>query len=282
MRSDIQQLSEEMLLNILPVKGKNGRKLKKLFIAEGRKVCFELLRSDYEIECVIVNSREANDLGMQDLLNQFKKKNIAIYQTSHKKFNNLCDAQTPQGIFAIVKMKNDDGINNFGIDNFQITVKNIQNKTKNTALFIALDNISDPGNVGTIIRTAEWFGIEKILFIGECANQYNPKVIRASAGSIFRMQIVNLENSIDILDRFVGVNTDFDIYAASLDAKKFLHNIKPMKPFGLIVGNEARGISEFLNEIITDKFLIAGAKKAESLNVGIATGIALYHFCKFK
>jgi TrmH family RNA methyltransferase len=277
MRSDIQQLSEEMLLDILPVKGKNGRKLKKLFIAEGRKICFELLRSDYKIECVIVNSCETNDLGILNLLNQFNKKKIAIYQTTTKKFNKLCNAETPQGIFAIAKMKND----NDSIDNFQINIKNIQNKTKNTALFVALDNISDPGNVGTIIRTAEWFGIEQILFIGECANQYNPKVIRASAGSIFRMQIINLENSTDILDRFVGVNTDFDIYAASLDAKEFLHNIKPLKPFGLIVGNESRGISEFLNGIITDKFLIAGAKKAESLNVGIATGIALYHFCRY-
>ena len=272
---DFRQLSIAMIADVRSLKTTKFRKEHQLFIAEGKKICNELLKSDYEVRFIIVNKDNINDLDMQSLINDFNQKQINIYVTSNSKFVNLCDADTPQGILAVVKMKFPPITSTTNTSNSNISL------TSN-ASFVALDNISDPGNVGTIIRTAEWFGIEQILLIGDCANQYNPKVVRSSMGSIFRTKIINLDNSTDILNntfKNFDNSNNFNIFAASLDATKILQDIKPTKPFGLIVGNESRGISTFLNEIITQKFLIAGNGNAESLNVGIAAGIALYHLC---
>jgi TrmH family RNA methyltransferase len=268
-------LSNQMISLIKSLKIPKFRKEKKLFIAEGKKVCFELLNSDYKTKFIVIN-KDKIDFETENLLKKYNKKNnFQIFEAKNSLFETFCDAKSPQEILSIGEMK----------------PNNNANIMKNTS-FVALDNISDPGNVGTIIRTANWFGIKQIFLLGNCANQYNPKVIRSAMGSTFKLNIFEIENSTNI---FKEKFDNFNIFAASLDAKKVLQDIKidnfeneknksdknskAEKNFGLIVGNEVRGISDFLDEIITEKFLIKGFGEAESLNVAIATGISLFHLC---
>ena len=248
-----KQLTNSLALLVKSLKKSKIREEEKLFLAEGKKVCTELLSSNYKTTFIVINKDDI-DSEIEFLISDFHRKNIPIYETKKSIFENLCDAISPQGIIAIVEQKESQIISN--------------------SSFIALDNISDPGNVGTIIRTAEWFGIKQIILVGECANQYNPKVVRASMGSIFRMNFICTDNTVDI---FRSNFDKMDIFAACLDADLELQNIISLKEFGLIVGNESRGISSFLDEIITSKFFIKGYGDAESLNVAIATGISLFH-----
>ena len=253
-------LPNQMISLIKSLKIPKHRKEKKIFLAEGKKVCFELLNSDYKTKFVVVN-KDNIDFQIENLIKKFNKKNnFTIFEAKNSIFETLCDAKTPQGILAIAEMKPNDK----------------ENIVQNSS-FVALDNISDPGNVGTIIRTADWFGIKQIFLLGNCANPYSPKVIRSSMGSTFKLNIFINGNFTNIFEE----NFDkISIFAASLDATEILQNIESAKNFGLIVGNESRGISKFWDEIITKKFFIRGFGEAESLNVAIASGISLFHFCK--
>jgi len=255
---EIKQLPNSLSIFIKSLKKSKFRKEENLFLTEGKKLCAELFSSNFKTKFVVINKDEI-DAEIEILINNFHKKNIQIYETKNSIFENLCDAISPQGIIAVAEQKKSQIISNTS--------------------FIALDNISDPGNVGTIIRTAEWFGIKQIVLVGNCANPYSPKVVRSSMGSIFRMNFIYCENTVDI---FRENFNQIDIFAASLDANFDLKEIVASKEFGLIVGNETRGISSFFDKIITKKFLIKGFGKAESLNVAVATGVSLFQLKKLK
>ena len=140
-------------------------------------------------------------------------------------------------------------------------------------LTIALDDIQDPGNFGTIIRTADWFGIENIICSEDCVEVYNPKVIQATMGSLFRLTIFYTN-----LVTFFLKNSDLTVYGALLDGDNVCQ--KKLKPIGsvLLMGNESSGISEQLIPFITEKIAIPKNGEAESLNVAIATAILCYEY----
>lgn len=136
--------------------------------------------------------------------------------------------------------------------------------TDNWSLY--LEKIQDPGNMGTIIRTADWFGITQLICSADCVEVYNPKVVQASMGSLLRIDIVTMEP-----EAFVAQNK-LPLYVTSLSGR----NIKQIgaAPCGVIaMGNESRGISPVMAQAATSQLLIPGLGAAESLNVAVATGI---------
>ncbi|MCX6155054.1 MAG: RNA methyltransferase [Candidatus Kapabacteria bacterium] len=228
-----------------------------LFLVEGEKLCNELLNSDFEVELLVLRDHPSQEaLALADT---YANKGVAIYTASKLHFDQLSETKSPQSIIAVGVIK-------------EITPN--FNKP-----FIVLDGVSDPGNVGTIIRTADWFGINQVILGNESADKYNSKTVRATMGSIFRSSIVTTEN----LSEYISSNyKDFECFGASLGAKTYIDKISPQKKFGIVFGNESEGISEKVKKILTKEFKIRGTGKTDSLNVGVAAGIALHYFTNFK
>ena len=139
-------------------------------------------------------------------------------------------------------------------------------------MIVALENISDPGNLGTIIRNCDWFGVNNILLSKECAEIYNQKVIRASMGSLFHLSIIE-EN--DLINSLKDLKTkNYDIVTADLDGEN-LYKFKRGKDIAIVFCNEANGPSKELLKISNRKITIPQKGKAESLNVASASAVIL-------
>jgi TrmH family RNA methyltransferase len=136
---------------------------------------------------------------------------------------------------------------------------------------LLLDTIQDPGNLGTIIRIADWFGIETIICSGQCAEMYNPKVVQSTMGSLGRVNILYEE-----LETWISQNKTIRTYAAALNGTP-INDLKKMSEAAIIIGNESKGIHEELLDSIEEKITIPRIGEAESLNAAVATGILLSH-----
>jgi TrmH family RNA methyltransferase len=132
--------------------------------------------------------------------------------------------------------------------------------------YLYLDRIQDPGNMGTLLRTADWFGITKIICSPDCVELYNPKVVQATMGSLLRLTIYTLDQ-----DALVATNT-LPLYATDLNGQN-IYTIRDAKPGIIAIGNESQGVSSLIKANATHNILIPGRGGAESLNVAVATGI---------
>ena len=171
-------------------------------------------------------------------------------------FSKISDSKSPQEIAAVFKIPEQKKIE-----------ENINN------IFVYLDHINDPGNLGTIIRTCDWFGVNSILISKECTEYTNPKVVRSSAGSIFNLSIYD-DASPDTLKELR--NLGFQIICSDLTGEN-IYNVKKLEKFVIIFSNEAHGPSKEILEIADRNITIPKSGKAESLNVAIAAGIILSH-----
>ncbi len=248
----IQPITNNLKKFVSSLKSKKERDSQMLFIVEGEKMCEELLKSKYKTEMIVLRSNFSQTTG--DIAVEFDRMNVPVYVARKQQFDQLCDTVTPQDILAIADMSVEEGIE---IENF-----------------IALDGIADPGNMGTIIRTSDWFGFRNIILGGDCVDKYNSKVVRASMGSLFRMNIFQVGN----LSEYLNENyKTFEIFGASLKGKKQLHNLKPKGKFGVVFGNEVHGISNEVKRVLTSEFIIPGYGTAESLNVAVSAGVVMNH-----
>ena len=136
---------------------------------------------------------------------------------------------------------------------------------------MALDTIQDPGNLGTIIRIADWFGIDQIVCSDDCAEVYNPKVVQATMGSIARVKVFYTD-----LEEWLSVQKEVPIYATTLEGQD-IREMKKIQEGIIVVGNESKGISPGVLKLANTKITISQKGKADSLNVAVATGIVLSH-----
>lgn len=144
-----------------------------------------------------------------------------------------------------------------------------ENSNFNNGITVVLDQIQDPGNLGTIIRTCDWFGVNNIVCSIDTVDAFMPKVVQSSMGSILRLDIFYKN-----LSSFLLENTEVPIYAAELGGKS-IHEISYSNPAFLIIGNESKGISKEISCIATQKIMIPRLGNAESLNAAVATAIIL-------
>jgi TrmH family RNA methyltransferase len=141
------------------------------------------------------------------------------------------------------------------------------------AITLVLDGIQDPGNLGTIIRTADWFGVNNIICSPVCADMYNPKVVQSTMGSIARVNIFYTD-----LTAWLQKNNTVKKYAAALHGEN-INNLKDIKEAILIIGSEGKGISEAVMNLVDEKITIPKIGEAESLNAAVAAGIILSKIC---
>jgi RNA methyltransferase, TrmH family len=247
------------------LKQKKYRDLENKFLIEGAHLVEECIKSGiYRDNLEIIFIRE--DFNENDLISYIRKtlSDTRIIQLEERRFNKLSETVNSQGIIGVVNKphnKNKIDFSNSGL------------------LVVSLDNINDPGNLGTILRTCHWFGADEVLISKDSADIYNSKVIRSSQGAIFNLIIrneINLEKELDKYSK-----NGFVIYLSDAKADSSSDElIFPEKKNTIIVfGNEANGISK---EILTDKnylkIKIRGFSKCESLNVAVAAGIILDRF----
>ena len=221
-----------------------------VFIAEGPKVVAELLHSNKfpcKIICGLQSWMDDNAVLLRNISAEDK---IEINESELERISLL---QTPNKVMAVFYKKENeltDLKNNFSL---------------------MLDEIQDPGNMGTIIRTADWFGIKNIICSNECADCYNPKVVQASMGSLGRVNIIYTQ-----LEEFIHENKGISIYAATLTGK-YLSSFNKLKEGIILIGNESKGVKENLLRLAAEQITIPKYGEAESLNAGVAAGIILSH-----
>jgi len=220
-----------------------------VFIAEGTKVVLELLDSR-EFVC-----RQL--FAVSDWLNNnektvHKNKGIEVFAIKDFELEKISLLTTPNNVLAVFEKKSN------------AAVINIKGK-----ITLVLDGIQDPGNLGTIIRTADWFGIENIICSPACADMYNPKVVQSTMGSLARVNIFYTN-----LNEWVEKNKVIKKYATALNGKN-ISSLKNIKEAIIIIGNEGNGISDAIMKLVDEKITIPKIGEAESLNAAVATGIIL-------
>lgn len=237
---------------VAKLKSKKYRDEYKLFMIEGVKSFEELMNSNYETEFIIISEFLNEKEKTQKLI---FNKGLSVYQADDRIIKKISDTQSPQGIICIVKMK--------------------QKKVDTDSCFIFLESISDPGNLGTIIRTCDWFGFSNILLSNDSVDCYNTKVVRSTMGSLFHTNILYIDEFSNIKNNLFPEHT---LYAADINGKENIEDISPVEKYGLIFGNESKGISTKILDLADITYKIKGSGRAESLNLAVSVGISLNHF----
>lgn len=252
-------LSNKEIKYFSSLKHKKYRDKEDKFLIEGFHLTEECLSSTYLMDCVI----KRDDLDMKDFgkLNALlRNKNIPVHSLKPALFGKLTETKNSQGIIGVVRKKNQSTIN-------ELTSSN---------LIIALDRINDPGNLGTIIRTAYWFGVDGILIGKGSVDIYNSKVIRATQGALFH---INTYQDIDLLDSLkTFCLSDYSVYLLTPHTEKSINVIKKDKKTIFIFGSESEGLSKEIMSEKYEKIKIPGYTNCESLNISVSCGIVLYHF----
>lgn len=231
------------------------RRIEKLFIAEGPKVVGELLRSRFTIKSIFALSDwiQENKVNIPE--------SIEVFDISPKDLERISTLVTPNQVMATI------AISEFVQPQSQLPID----------LTIVLDNIKDPGNMGTIIRTADWFGIDQIVCSENCVDIYNPKVIQATMGSISRVSVL-YTNLLEFLSKLPN---RAKVYGTLLEGDNIYKSELHSKAY-LIIGSESHGISEELKKYITHNITIptfsSKATGAESLNASVAAAIICSEF----
>lgn len=259
--TEIKSNSNQLIKYIKKLKRKRNRWQEEKFIIEGSKMIEEALEAKEEISHIIF-SEEVRDREDYRLLLQGVDISTNIVQVSRGIFEEISDTESPQGIMALVS---------FGVRD----IRDILEKKKKNLIF--LDSLQDPGNLGTIIRTADAFKIDGIIIGENTVDPYNEKVVRATMGSIFRLPIYVCEDN----ESFIKEARDLGYKLFSTDLKGQALYLEEFSPHNIIIiGNESKGVSNSLSQLVDSRIKIPMPGEAESLNAGVAASIIMYEAMK--
>lgn len=244
------------------LKSKNRQKESK-YIIEGYRILTLAIECNADLDYVFINETFEDKEEHKNFLDILKNKNIKIFRTTNKIFKELIDTENTQGILGVVRFKAKKIEHNINCENKFVLI---------------LDRIQDPGNMGTIIRTADAAGVDAIIVLKGCVDIYNPKVIRSTMGSIFDMNIIHCTQE-ECLNELR--NKNFKIVSSYLNTDNYYHETKYHEKTALVIGNEANGVNDELikESDILVKIPIYG--NAESLNAAISSAILMYEIKKY-
>ncbi|MGN1051647.1 MAG: TrmH family RNA methyltransferase [Acutalibacteraceae bacterium] len=240
-------------------KSSKERKEKSLFIAEGKRIVREAVFSAYSVEFICVSQTFYNENN--DEISLYLEKSIEIYVIKDNIFNSICDTKTPQGVLAAIKTLD----KNIAFDKMNYNGK-----------YILLENLQNPDNIGTIIRTADAFSIDGIILTKGCCDIYSPKVVRGTMGSIFRVPVFNEVEAVSFVNNFNGVT-----YASVLDKNAVTVNKSDFSGNVLVcIGNEGKGLDKETIKSCDKSLYIPMKGNAESLNASVASSIIMWEMTK--
>nr|WP_080874186.1 RNA methyltransferase [Oceanobacillus timonensis] len=241
----ITSVKNEKIKDLKKLHQRKYRKQTNTFLIEGEHLIEEALASDWTTTEIIV-SEEASIPE--------PAKNLPVTEVTKQVFKELSFTASPQGVMAVVEIKTEEAVNG--------------------ELVVLLDAVQDPGNAGTIIRTADAAGADSVILGSGCVDLYNDKVIRSTQGSIFHLPILHadLEEEVDQLKE-----ANYTVWATALEQAENYKNLPVPSKTAVIFGNEGAGVKDSLLEKADERVTIPIFGKAESLNVSIAAGVLLYY-----
>ena len=231
------------------LKDRKGRKETGCFLVEGRKMVEEALHSRFPVEAVLADESRLAELSLPA--------NVPVYALPEHVLAAVCDTKTPQGVAAVVRMTGSESLG---------------------SRLVALDGVQDPGNVGTIIRTADAAGLDGVLLSAQCADAFSPKVLRATMGSVFRMGIRVTEDLPGELTRLK--QEGFSVLSSQLDGTPFYERELVGERFCLVIGSEGNGVTPEVQQVATHRVKLPMRGGAESLNAAVAAGIMMYELMR--
>jgi len=237
-------LSKSQISFIKSLHQKKYRKEHGLFIVEGIKSIKEFFQSSYQIHTIFYNSEQYNLLPKLPA-------NINLFEVKNAELDKISALQTPQGFLALIHIPK----------NRELTLTVLKNQ-----FTLVLDGVQDPGNMGTIIRTADWFGFKNIICSADCVEVFNPKTVQATMGSLARVNIYEAD-----LPALLEKNT-IPVFGALLDGESIYKTQWGAEGL-VILGNEGKGISAEVIKKINKPVTIPRIGEAESLNVAVSAAI---------
>ena len=257
----ISSKENELIKHIKKLKDKKERDLSNEYIIEGIKLIQEAIQEKAKIKQIIICEEcEKAEAIPKEIMYEIARYEC-IYITK-KLYNYLKKVKTHQGILAVKEKESNE--------------KNIDYTQE---IIVALDGIQDPGNLGTILRTVDSIGLTQILVSKDTADSYNPKVVRSTMGAIFRVKVIECEDLEKTLKEIK--KHKFEIVVTSLQTKNSIYDIDYNKKV-IVIGNEANGVQEKIQQLADKKVKIPMLGKTESLNASVATGIILYEYVRQK
>jgi TrmH family RNA methyltransferase len=263
---EITSNSNGQVKNILALQKKSSARRKQgVFVAEGIKIFLEIPEK-YIVSVYVSESTLAeihNNTGFDTSINERVRQKLELVpyiKISDDIALHMSDTVTPQGIIVVARM-------------LEYSIEDYINIEEN-GTFLILEEIKDPGNMGTIIRTAEGAGIKMVIMDSKCVDIYNPKVVRSTMGSIFRVPFIieeSLSETIDLLKKN-GIKT----YAAHLEGKEYYDEDMFAESSAIMIGNEAKGLSEEISQMADKLIRIPMDGELESLNASVAAAILMY------
>ena len=257
----ISSKDNELVKHIKKLKDKKYRDENNEYIVEGVKLIEEAVNENAKIKKIIIceDTTRTYEIPTNVMLEIAKYE--CIYVTD-KIFSSITQVTNPQGIMAIIE-------------------KNTQNQEIDYSqdIIVVLDDVQDPGNLGTILRTVDSIGLNQIIVSKETADSYNPKVVRSTMGAIFRIKIIEVEDLKQTIKEIKKHH--FKLMVTSLQTENSIYDIDFNKKI-IVIGNESNGVSKEIQEMADEKAIIPMLGKTESLNASVAAGIVMYEYVRQK
>lgn len=254
-----------VIKEIKALKEKKYRDQKGMYFIEGIRFVEEALKERAEILTILVSDKLNDVNGGKEMLDKLATYHCNnVYTLSSKLFMEVTDTESPQGILAVLRKK----------------PRTIDSIYDDKNFFVVLDSLQDPGNMGTIIRTADAAGVSGVIISKGCVDIYNPKVLRSTMGSLFHVPVCYSENILETLESMK--KKGIRLCAAHLKGAKNYFELNYKDNIAIIIGNEANGISDSVADISDELVKIPMLGKSESLNASVAAGLLMYEVLKVR
>ncbi len=253
-------LTRARLRQLRSLSSKKGRAATGTFLVEGLRIVQEAARAGAMIEEVLHTAEFTEDASGRALIELLRGKTPRISSIAAREMGSITDTVTAQGIVAVIRPK-------------PCAAEDLLRATEAPSVLVALDSVSDPGNLGSMIRTSDWFGVHGVLMGRNCVELHNPKVVRSTMGSLFHLAIVE---DVDLLSTITKARqAGYTVYATDAAGETHFDRVRYANRSIIILGNEAWGVSDQLRRLADVRVAIRRYGAAESLNVGVACGIVL-------
>ena len=257
----ITSKDNELIKHIRKLKDKKYRDESNEYVVEGVKLVEEAVKENAKIKQIIVceDTTRTYEIPTHIMLEIAKYECISV---SDKIFNIITQVTNPQGIMAIIEKNAQDAQIDYTQD-----------------IIVVLDDVQDPGNLGTILRTVDSIGLNQIIVSKGTADPFNSKVVRSTMGAIFRIKIIEVENLAQAIKEMRKHH--FKLMVTSLQTKNSIYDIDFNKKI-IVIGNEANGVSKEIQDMADEKAKIPMLGRTESLNASVAAGVVMYEYVRQK
>lgn len=252
-----QVLTKRILTDVKALQTKRGRDEQRKFIVEGWKAIADAVAAGAECDILLYDPASVKDAKQ---LNRLSRGFQAVYPARTKELESIADAVTTQGVIGVFAQLDHRAA-------FTAVLK------KSASVIVAVDGINDPGNLGTIIRACDWFGVDAVLTSEQSVDLYNPKTVRATMGSLFHLPVLSGVALPAMLMQCR--NEGFTVYSTELEKSTDVRSVPFAAKSVIIIGSESHGVSSPVSALAQERILIPSFGKAESLNAAMACSVIL-------